>query len=480
MGFYDKNKQHLQIRPGINRMDIYAFSSESKQALIFKQNQAANTFVKRFLFGDLKMKAPSPGKTFCVRPFMHLATRTYGEALPCCVGGRFKTLQMNQHTFSEAWRSPEIKEIRRRMLSNQPVDLCKVCYMEEKSGIESHRTRSNKYWEKVISYQDILQSVDANGDWQGPLLSLDLRIGNTCNLACTMCGPNESTLWIRQMNKLQKALARFDITQPVQSLTAHLRSQSAARRSSLMQWHRREELQQDLKSRLPFLKEIVLGGGEPFLIPSQDKIIRECIKGGWSKNIELYYHTNATLIKKEFFEKFKAFKKVMLFISLDACGARNNYIRYPSSFERLEENIELVDKKSPRNVESMILCTVQIKNMYYLPEFCQWTAKKKFKKVQAYYEDLIYTGLVHHPPYLSIQVYPAAVKEKITKNVENLLKIYGSKARRFQSLVDFMNKKDESRLLPQFKRYVQALDKVRGARFKEVFPELARDLKMDH
>lgn len=426
------------------------------------------------------MQTSSHNKTFCIRPFMHLATRTYGDALPCCVGKSFKTLQLNRNTFSEVWHSKEINEIRRKMLSNESVDLCKTCYDEEKSGIASHRIRSNEYWSEIINYRDVLKNMDKSGDYRGPVLSLDLRIGNTCNLACTMCSPKESTLWVRQMEQLQKSLSRFDLKKPIKSLVAYLSSQSLKSRAVLMKWHEREELWEDLKQHIPYLKEIVMGGGEPFLIPSQEKIVQECIDKGYAKNIELYYHTNGTLIKREFFAKWKHFKKVMLFVSLDGVGEQNRYIRYPSNWEKLVENLELVDKESPENVESMILCTVQIKNMYYLPEFCEWIKNKNFKKVQAYYEDLIYTGLVHDPYYLSIQVYPGAVKKKITKNFKELPKLYGTKADRFQDLVTFMNQEDKSGCLPQFKRYIRGLDKARGTSFKNTFPELAEDLGVEH
>ena len=422
----------------------------------------------------------SPNKdTFCIRPFMQVATRTHGDVLPCCVGKNFKTLQLNRNTFSEVWNSDEINEVRRKMLSNKYIDLCKTCYDEEKSGIASHRIRSNEYWDKIINKKDVLKNTSLDGAYTGPVLSLDLRIGNTCNLACTMCSPNESTLWIRQMEQLQKNLSYFDLKEPITSLRFYLSSQENIQ-ADLMKWHEREELWKDLKTQLSHVKEIVMGGGEPFLIPSQEKIVKYCIEKNYAKNIELYYHTNGTLIKRGFFEKWRHFKKVMLFISLDGVAEKNRYIRYPSEWKKLVKNIKLIDEESPKNVESMILCTVQIKNMYYLPELCHWIKAQSFKKVQACYEDLIYTGLVHEPPYLSIQIYPKFVKEKITKNFQKLIKLYGSKAKRFQDLVSFMNQTDKSEYLSQFKRYVKALDQTRKTSFTATFPELAEDLEMEN
>ena len=426
------------------------------------------------------MKASSNKDTFCIRPFMHLATRTHGDVFPCCVGRRFKTLQLNKNTFSEVWKSAEINKVRKKMLSNKPVDLCKTCYNEEKSGIASHRIRSNEYWSKIINKEDVLRNFTKSGHYKGHVLSLDLRIGNTCNLACTMCNPNESTLWFRQMEEFQKNLSYFDFKKPIKSLRFYLADQILKSRSSLMKWHEREELWEDLKIQLSYVKEIVMGGGEPFLTPSQEKIISYCIEKKYAENIELCYHTNGTLIKRGFFEKWKHFKKVMLFISLDGVGDKNKYIRYPSNWEKLVKNIKLIDQESPNNVEAMILCTVQVKNMYYLPELCQWVKAQNFKKVQAYYEDLIYTGLVHEPPHLSIQIYPKFVKEKITSRFQQLIEIYGSKANRFQDLVVFMNQEDRSEYLNQFKRYVDALDKTRKTNFKDTFSELAEDLAMKY
>jgi len=122
----------------------------------------------------------------------------------------------------------------------------------------------------------------------------------------------------------------------------------------------------------------------------------------------------------------------------------------------------------------MILCTIQIKNIFYFDEFLSYFDRKKFNKVHAYYDDLVHTEVVHHPYFLSCQLLPKHVKQIISEKFENIYKKFPTKTNRFKTIMNFMNREDKSRLLYVFKDYIQALDKVRGTHFSNTFPELAK------
>ena len=404
--------------------------------------------------------------TFCVLPWLHMATRTFGELTPCCVGGHLGE-NLNHTTFSQAWNSSAMRRLRNSMLSGRPSAICKRCYNEEKAGVASHRIRSNLYWKDYYSFDQFIRQTDRNGYFKGNAIYLDMRLGNKCNLECTMCSPQETVRWESLSQKIQNH-ARNNF------LKNYFKNhQDFIKLAPSKLWYEREDVKEDIYRQIPFLKRITIAGGEPLLIKEHYNLLDECINQKSAHHISLHYHTNGTVLGSELFDKWSHFDSVMVFFSIDDIAERNRYIRYPCPWEKIEKNLELIDKESPKNVHPMILCTIQIKNIFYFDEFLDCLMDKRFKKVHAYYDDLIHTEVVHHPVFLNCQILPQKVKKLVSEKFENIYKKFPAKTNRFKTIIDFMNGEDKSDLLPVFKDYVQALDKARGTNFAKTFPELS-------
>ena len=237
-------------------------------------------------------------------------------------------------------------------------------------------------------------------------------------------------------------------------------------------WYAREEIKKDIYKHLPTLRRVILAGGEPLLIPEHYEFLDECIERKEAHHIELHYHTNGTVLKTKLFDKWRHFESIRIFFSLDDIGERNHYIRYPSSWEKIKQNLEIIDEQSPDNVDYMILCTVQIKNIFYLDELISFFAKKKLKKIRTGTE-LVWTEPVRTPYFLSCQLLPVEVKSIITKKLNYIQKRFPEGTKRIKGIIDFMNERDQSDLLYIFYDYIQSLDHSRGTSFQEIFPELS-------
>jgi MoaA/NifB/PqqE/SkfB family radical SAM enzyme len=107
-------------------------------------------------------------ETFCVLPWVHAATLTDGNVQLCCVAGRGSGVNLNEQTLSEYWNSEHVRDARRRMLAGRKVKACQRCYLT------------------------------------APLQSIDLRLGNTCNMQCVMCQPRESSRWLPTARRLSE------------------------------------------------------------------------------------------------------------------------------------------------------------------------------------------------------------------------------------------------------------------------------------
>jgi sulfatase maturation enzyme AslB (radical SAM superfamily) len=191
---------------------------------------------------------------------------------------------------------------------------------------------------------------------------------------------------------------------------------------------------------------------------------------------------------------WKSFNKVKFAVSLDGTDIHNWYIRYPSDWDTIVQNLHKLDN-TPNNIQVSIATAIQILNIKHLPEFAKWKITENFKKIN--FENVtggIEAGggifnmhLLYIPTFLSIRCLPVEDKVEIRKLFGELANWLYSNYRqdedfwkknpygwkRWQAILDFMDTEDHTDKLPAFKDYIKNLDDIRGTNAKEIFPELA-------
>ena len=170
-------------------------------------------------------------KGFCILPFIHLSTRTDGRMQICCTANSSSTnqeqyvgcnrkddgsfVELHKDRPEDNWNTYYMKSLRLAMLKGEKPPVCRKCYDEEESGYRSKRMWENDLWEKQLDYNTIVDKVNADGSMPYGIHYIDMKLGNACNLACVMCNPADSSLWIPDWNKLKKK----DISPEVDSNT---------------------------------------------------------------------------------------------------------------------------------------------------------------------------------------------------------------------------------------------------------------------
>src|SRR6185295_13957665 len=102
----------------------------------------------------------------------------------------------DENGIETAWNSGYMKTLRLDMLEGRRPKPCERCYLYEDLGMRSHRQSQNaQHAEEIAQYVD---STDADGAAPLALRSIDLRIGNLCNLRCRMCSPQSSKALIQE------------------------------------------------------------------------------------------------------------------------------------------------------------------------------------------------------------------------------------------------------------------------------------------
>lgn len=343
----------------------------------------------------MKTTKPLPSDTFCVLPFMHVATNAAGSFRLCCNSNpntnqikdeNGKPFKIYKHTVEEVWNSKDYKKFRKQFIDGEMPETCVRCYREEEAGIRSPRAGFNEKWwtDDVVVAEDI--PVD--------IRYIDLRLGNLCNLKCRMCNPWASSMWVKDWNEVVPT-AKLDPPKPIDADTL-------AFMNIMTEWPDYKRTGLNFQDIAHTVDEIYLTGGEPTLAVSQYKLLDYCIENNLAKNIRLKYNTNLTNIPPKMVEYWADFKRVQLNCSIDAVGERDRYIRYPSSWKKVEQNFDALNKLS--NVNIQIHCTIQALNICVLHELLDFASSRGLEG------DQVYLNILNHPSCLNIRVLPMELK----------------------------------------------------------------------
>jgi MoaA/NifB/PqqE/SkfB family radical SAM enzyme len=427
-------------------------------------------------------------KTFCPLPWIHLATRPNGDVRVCCTANasgagesdnkviglvKENNIEMNlrNYTVEEIWNSEFMKKIRLDMLNNKVPDSCKKCFTEESNGIVSKRQWETEVWSQRIDIESVVKNTASDGSLPVNIPYFDLRLGNTCQLKCIMCSPHDSSSWIKDWRQQYPKYTVFELKQD-----------QIWNKSYDYTWYQKSSFLGTMQEQTPNIKELYFAGGEPLLIPEHYKILEYMIEIGSAKKCILRYNSNGVDLPLKLFDLWKHFKSVKFNFSIDAVGDKNDYIRYPSKWNNIVQNLHVLDETDD-NITVNIATAVQLLNVCYLTELAEWKINKKFKKINLapHGGGVIGTHLVYFPSYLNIRTLPKHVKNIAEKRINGFVdsqlnnKEFNNQSfgkQRWQGIIKYMYQEDWSNKLSSTLEYLNICDSTRGTNFREIFQDL--------
>ncbi|MCZ0933175.1 MAG: twitch domain-containing radical SAM protein [Oligoflexia bacterium] len=413
-------------------------------------------------------------ENLCVIPFVHLTSKPNGAVRLCCFSTKYIKDQSGNQLFfgrdslEQIWNSHDMRGVRMKMLNNEKLTECRYCWDEEANGKTSKRMRENKRFLK--SYERHLESAQNNKGYISEYPSyLDLRLGNKCNLKCRTCNPLFSSAWLKEIERNKANMTKNSFIQ-------NLYQSDFNRSRDRTDWYETETFFNTVKKISKDLRLVYISGGEPLLIKSQHLFIDHFLKTGAYKKIVINMNTNLTYLDKSLLEKLARFKRANFSVSIDAYGAKNNWIRSPSRFAKIEKNMERVINLSG-NVNVSINCTVSVYNILYLSELIDWSrniAKRWNKNIP-----IVHFDLLHHPFFQQISILPFSLKEKAMDRLNQIkerVQLFPTEIKDMNSLIkilqsSFEENKKIQELRSQLKEHTKIFDRWRKEDFFSVFPE---------
>ena len=387
-------------------------------------------------------------KTFCIYPWIHLHAYPTGEAYPCCHAEmKHPVGNCKSNTLSEIWQDRPMQNLRADMLSETPNAACGRCYEQEQSGFFSGRKSANKHHGHHI--KKLEQNPFEMTYW-------DIRFSNLCNLKCRSCGHIFSSQWYQDQAKLAGGEWK-DRNQVL----------NYAGRTETDMW-------EQLLPHIDYVEQIYFAGGEPLLMEEHYRILDELVRRK-RFDVRLIYNTNFThtdLKGQSVFEYWKQFNSVAIGASLDASGARGEYIRKGTKWNQVEQNrIEML--KICPDVDFYISPTLSILNAWHLPDFHRNWAERGLIRPQD-----LNVNILQDPMFYRIDIAPLKYKQRLRIKYEEHIEWLRDKDSLqratvgFESAIKFMMANDNTHLIDTFWRKTHELDAIRSEQLLDFVPEL--------
>ena len=373
-------------------------------------------------------------KNFCILPFIHVATTTEGNVRLCCKVNRKKVaVKDNNEKFniasdsiSDIWHSNYFKEIREKILQDERLPECAICWAEEenfdkewtevgpKQFLPSKRMKENVKWKEELntSFDEIVQDPK--------IAYFDIRLNNLCNLKCRMCWPQFSS----QIVKEQK----------------HFQNNGQDTWYNDLNFNKIEDISlfwKSLENHIFDVNEITFVGGEPTLHDEMYDLLDTFVEKGYSKNITLKMTTNLTNLQNRLLKVLPLFKKVIFNVSLDGTDKVNEYIRFPSDWKSIMNNLDKLLEHDPEKVTINISYVVQIYNIFNVFDMAKWYIEQFRRNWRIRYNFNLSFDFLYDPSRLSVKILNNQGKKAWFGEYENWKQYYGS-------LMDNINNEPEN------------------------------------
>lgn len=392
-----------------------------------------------------------PHDRFCVLPWISLETSPIGTVRPCCLaddelrdntGTKFN---LQTASFADIQNCQDMQDLRSEFLAGVRPKTCRKCWSEEDSGRTSKRMHTLDRLKHMVSDQE--WTVDAR-----PLMFLDLKLGNICNLKCRICGSWSSSTFATEELAFVKENKK-------DSFHYQMLRAGAWPRENKTFWA-------EIKQIAEQIQYLEFTGGEPFMISEHFDLLQGLVDRGLAGNIEIHYNTNGTQFPAGAADIWKHFKTVEIAFSIDDVGNRFEYQRSGAKWDQVQENIRLFrhQRAIHKNIQLQVCSTVNIFNVFYLDELAQWIDEQKF--------DFVYWNMMHDAPYFSIATLPTPAKNVIAFRLARA-QVTTRHRQEFDRMIEFMNNgpSSDGELL---QKKIRELDTRRGENLSIVEPEFAK------
>lgn len=410
----------------------------------------------------------SLNKNFCPSPWFHMRIKNDGSYNYCRWSSKDKNYGNIKDILPTEYFKKNVQPIRDQFLKGEFPKECSECHKMEQHGKVTGRQRQllkigvrEEFFEKSLKSSPWFPIFNKPFDQLPQDWQIDL--GNYCNSNCVFCHPNASsklaTEWktIGFINKLPPK-----------------------------NWVDHPELIQkflDTLSATKSIKYLHFIGGETVITPAFKKILSILIDMGLHKKTTIGFTTNLISWDNEVIELLKNFESVNLGMSVEAFDRINDYVRYPSTIEKVKKIFHdwlLLSNKHKWLVQLRTTPTILSLHKLTTVYDIAWHNNIAVESC----------NFLENPKFLKPSVLPVKFREKIIQDIAKWINEHSinmnkkiintrdeniAKIQIVQDLTSYLNylknEPDESFRLPEMCHFLNKLDANRNNSVIDYIPE---------
>jgi MoaA/NifB/PqqE/SkfB family radical SAM enzyme len=363
---------------------------------------------------------------------------------------------LNTQSVEEVWNGEPLRNIRKAMINGEEPFACSGCYDSERVSRFSHRVFSN------ADFKDKLEEIPTITATDGTVKDIDLkywdfRFSNICNFKCRTCGPEYSSSWIPDAEKISGKKWDGKILN-----IEHIDNFSKF---------------EFLKKHIDSVEKIYFAGGEPLLMEEHWQIL-DLLDSLGKYDVVLNYNTNLSKTShggKNVFEYWKKWgTKVSIWPSIDEIDDRAELVRSGTNWKTIENNLrELVGI----GVDIRPNITVSAMNVFRLPEILDRLIHLGVINNKNVNWPNFSLNIVNDPYEYCIDSIPVEIRQEIRKKIIVWVTNFSEQNKvdcgyLFSNLSHYMKKPFNPAGLARLKHRTSVLDAVRDENSLTVIPEL--------
>jgi MoaA/NifB/PqqE/SkfB family radical SAM enzyme len=366
---------------------------------------------------------------YCAAPWRGLHINPRGDVKTCCAGDPNMLGNLNEQSITEILHGPVMQEIRQSLRRGEPHAYCYNCVQAERYG------RSERDWHNSVSPEfDPVQASDLE---HVPVL-IDVRWNITCNLSCNYCGDKCSSRWAALKQIPFRSGARPYYTQVCDYLEKHR----------------------------DHIREVALVGGEPLLLPENERLLdvipKDCV-------VTLITNAAVKFSENRIFNKLMQRQKVGWSLSFDNIADRFEYVRHGADWPELQRNLDVIQQAMREQGHWGGIHAVY--NIYNATRLCEFTQFARDRGLTIQWQSL------YQPECLDPSRLGAAVIELAMVEIDRLLAsglCLESETNFFQSVKTQMHTQQD--LISQFRTHIHDMENIyhtdQKGSFVRLWPEL--------
>jgi hypothetical protein len=410
-------------------------------------------------------------KAFCILPWIHMHAWPDGRAMPCCIADSDQPFgNVKENSIKEVWNSDKYKELRLAMLNGEKLDCCRRCYeLEDSTYIWTLRKNHNQWFGD--KHFDLVEKTNADGSIDEMRMAyMDIRFSNICNMKCRSCGPELSSLHAQEHGELY---GKHEVANILKN-----------NGSNIVNVAKHKDFWNELQQYLPDVEEVYWAGGEPLITDEHYKILDHWIDIG-KTDVRLRYTTNFSNLRfkqKSIIDYWKEFPDIQVSASLDAMGARAEFMRFGTVWDTVERNRQEMLEHLP-NIHFELTPTISMYNAWNWPDFHMDWVERGLVDIENCRLNMLtdpdFMRLDNIPNDYKIELrskyidYKAWAYDKIKDRIANNPAVVKDVLGKIDSVIQFMNTGELNKdKLKQFFDKNHGLDQHRKEDFWSTFPEL--------